>query len=112
MINVNKIRKDFPMLQNKTQQGHPLVYLDNAATTFKPQCVIDACNSYYLNENANSHRGDYDLAFKVDTKVDEVRTKVANFINAEKQEIVFTSGTSMSLNMIAFGYGFKFFKRR
>ena len=110
MINVNKIRKDFPMLQNKTQQGHPLVYLDNAATTFKPQCVIDACNSYYLNENANSHRGDYDLAFKVDTKVDEVRTKVANFINAEKQEIVFTSGTSMSLNMIAFGYGFKFLK--
>ena len=110
MINVNKIRKDFPMLQNKTQQGHPLVYLDNAATTFKPQCVIDACNSYYLNENANSHRGDYDLAFKVDTKVDEVRTKVANFINAEKQEVVFTSGTSMSLNMIAFGYGFKFLK--
>lgn len=110
MFDVKKIRKDFPMLNKKTQQGHDLIYLDNAATTFKPQCVIDACNKYYFNENANSHRGDYDLAFKVDKKVDEVREKVAKFINSKKEEVVFTSGTSMSLNMIAFGYGFKFLK--
>lgn len=110
MFDVKKIRKDFPMLNKKTQQGHDLIYLDNAATTFKPQCVIDACNEYYFNENANSHRGDYDLAFKVDKKVDEVREKVAKFINSKKEEVVFTSGTSMSLNMIAFGYGFKFLK--
>ena len=110
MFDVKKIRKDFPMLNKKTQQGHDLIYLDNAATSFKPQCVIDACNEYYFNENANSHRGDYDLAFKVDKKVDEVREKVAKFINSKKEEVVFTSGTSMSLNMIAFGYGFKFLK--
>ncbi len=110
MFDVEKIRKDFPMLNKKTQQGHELIYLDNAATTFKPQSVIDACSEYYLNENANSHRGDYDLAFKVDKRVDEVREKVAKFINSNKEEVVFTSGTSMSLNMIAFGYGFKFLK--
>lgn len=110
MFDVKKIRKDFPMFNNKVQQGHELVYLDNAATTFKPYSVIKACNEYYLDECANSHRGDYDLAFKVDKRVDEVREKVAKFINANKEEIVFTSGTSMSLNTIAFGYGFKFLK--
>lgn len=65
---------------------------------------------YYQYENANSHRGDYDLAFKVDQNVDKVREKVANFINAKKEEIVFTSGTSMSINLIAFGYGVKHLK--
>ena len=108
MFDVYKIRKDFPMLNNKTQQGHPLVYLDNAATTFKPYKVIEACNNYYLNENANAHRGDYDLAYKVDSNIDKVRQTVANFINAKKEEIVFTSGTSMSINLIAFGYGMKY----
>lgn len=110
MFDVKEIRKDFPMFDNKVQQGHELVYLDNAATTFKPNSVIKACNEYYLDECANSHRGDYDLAFKVDKRVDEVREKVAKFINANKEEVVFTSGTSMSLNTIAFGYGFKFLK--
>ena len=108
MFDVYKIRKDFPMLNNKIQQGHPLVYLDNAATTFKPYKVIEACNNYYLNENANAHRGDYDLAYKVDSNIDKVRQTVANFINAKKEEIVFTSGTSMSINLIAVGYGMKY----
>ncbi len=110
MFDVYKIRKDFPMLDNKMQQGHPLIYFDNAATTFKPYSVIKACDEYYINETANSHRGDYDLAFKVDKKVDEVREKVAKFINANKEEVVFTSGTSMSINQIAFGYGMKHIK--
>ena len=108
MFDVYKIRKDFPMLENKTQQGHDLIYFDSAATTFKPYSVIKASDEYYLNENANSHRGDYDLAFKVDQKVDEVRTKVAKFLNANKEEVVFTSGTSMSINQVAFGYGIKY----
>lgn len=110
MINIKKIRKEFPMLQSKTQQGHPLCYLDNAATTFKPFCVIKACDEYYLSENANAHRGDYDLAYKVDIRIDKTREAIAKFINAKKQEIVFTSGTSMSINMVAFGYGLKFLK--
>ena len=111
MIDVNEIRKDFPMLNNNIEnQGHKLIYFDNAATTFKPYSVINECMRDYQYENANSHRGDYDLAFKVDQNVDKVRKKVANFINSKKEEIVFTSGTSMSINLIAFGYGVKHLK--
>lgn len=102
MFNINKIRKDFPML-NKSMQGHPLVFLDNASTTFKPQCVIDAINEYYLNQTSNSHRGDYDLCYNLDQKVLNVRKAIAKFINSDFNEIVFTSGDSMSINMIAYG---------
>lgn len=109
MFDFEKIRKDFPIFENvKEMQGHRFCYLDNAATTLKPKCVIEACSYYYEYECANAHRGDYDLAYKVDLKVDEVRQKVANFINAKKEEIVFTSGASMSLNLIAHGYGIKY----
>jgi cysteine desulfurase/selenocysteine lyase len=112
MIDVYKIRKDFPMLDKpRMQQGHPLCYLDNAATTFKPYSVIKACDEYYLDDTANAHRGDYDLAFGVDSRIDEVREKIAKFIGAKKEEIVFTSGASMSMNMVAFGYGNKFLKK-
>ena len=108
MFDVNLIRKDFPMLDDsKKNQGHKLVYLDSAATSFKPKQVIDAEIKYYTEDSANSHRGDYDLAYRVDKTVDETRQKVANFIGADKEEIVFTSGTSMSINLIAFGYGMK-----
>ena len=111
MIDIKKIRNDFPMIRNnKEMQGHRFCYLDNAATSFKPDSVIKACNEYYEKETANAHRGDYDLAYEVDVKVDEVREKVAKFINADKEDIVFTSGASMSLNLIAFGYGFKYLK--
>ena len=92
-------------------QGHPLVYLDNAATTFKPKAVIDAMVEYYSEYCANAHRGDYDLTHIVDTKFDEARETVARFINAERREVVFTSGTSMSLNMVAYGYGAKYIKK-
>ena len=102
MLDVEKIRKDFPMLKNK-MQGKALIYFDNAATTFKPQCVVDALNEYYLNYTANAHRGDYDFAHQVDVKYEEARNKVAQFINANSNEVVFTSGTTMSLNMIAHG---------
>ena len=112
MFDVNKIRKDFPMFNEYAfgKNGKKTVYLDNAATTFKPYSVIEACEKYYKEESVNAHRGDYDLAYKVDTKVDEVREKIAKFINAKKIEVVFTSGCSMSMNLIAFGYGFKFLK--
>ena len=111
MYDVYEIRKQFPMLQNKTMQGKPLVYLDNASTTFKPQCVIDAINEYYKEYTANSHRGDYDLLYKVDTKVDEARATIAKFFHSEVNEVVFTSGDTMALNLVAWGYGHKFLKK-
>ncbi|MDY0100932.1 MAG: SufS family cysteine desulfurase [Bacilli bacterium] len=108
-INPHFVRKDFPMFKNEVKmQNRPLVFLDNAATTFKPFQVIEAISNYYLYETANSHRGDYDLCYNIDLKIDEARLSVANFINAQKNEIVFTSGTSMSINLIAYGYGVKY----
>lgn len=107
MLDVKKIRADFPMLKNKSKKGYDVIYIDNAATTFKPQSVIDAVNEYYTKYSANAHRGDYELSFMVDTAYEGARKKVADFINADKKEIAFTSGASESLNLIAYGYGWK-----
>ena len=111
MYDIKKIREQFPMLNGKKMQGHPLVYLDNASTTFKPQCVIDATVKYYSEETANHHRGDYDLLYNMDQKVQETRQTVAHFVNSDAKEVVFTSGDTMSLNLIALSYGFQFLKK-
>ena len=91
-------RNDFPML------SQDIIYFDNGATTLKPKCVIDAMNDYYTNYSANAHRGDYDISYKVDVAYETARKKVAEFINAEREEVVFTSGATESLNMIASGF--------
>ena len=98
MLDVKSIRKDFPLLQNRN-----VIYLDNAATTLKPQSVIDAVTYYYTNLGANSHRGDYDLSHDVDVAYEDARAKVAKFINSEVNEVVFTSGASASLNNAIYG---------
>lgn len=101
---VARIRRDFPMLRNvKTMQKHRFCYLDNSATSFKPDLVLRAADSYYRNWNANTNRGDYDLAHEVDQKYYEARKEVADFIGATPEELVFTAGDSMSLNMVAYG---------
>ena len=106
-----KIRKDFPMYRNNTQmQGKPLVWLDNASTTFKPDCVIQAVTDYYSKETANSHRGDYDLCYNADRRIESARHTVAEFLGAEDKEIVFTAGTTESINLVAYGYGLKSLK--
>jgi cysteine desulfurase/selenocysteine lyase len=110
MIDTKKIRQDFPMFKNYPEmQGHRFCYLDNAATTFKPYSVIKAGDDYYNFFTANSHRGDYDLAHTVDVRYQEAREKVAKFINVKPEEVAFTSGDSMSMNMIAYGLS-KFLK--
>lgn len=92
-------RNDFPMLKNN------IIYFDNGATTFKPQKVIDTVTSYYTLYTSNAHRGDYDVSLIIDEMYEKVRNKVKDFINAKKvSEIVFTSGTTQSLNMIVFGF--------
>lgn len=93
------VLKDFPML-NKD-----IIYFDNGATTFKPQSVIDAMNDYYMNYSANAHRGDYDISLKVDMAYEGTRDKAQKFINAKhREEIIFTSGATDSLNMIVNGF--------
>lgn len=111
MYNLQEIRKQFPMLNEKTMQSKPLVFLDNASTTFKPYSVIAAMNNYYSNYTANHHRGDYDLCFKVDQEIQLVREKVARFVNSESKEVVFTSGDTESLNLIAYGYALDILKK-
>ncbi len=102
MFNVEKIRSDFKMLRGLKMQGKSLIYFDNAATSLKPDCVIDAMNDYYYNYNANCHRGDYDIAHRVDVEVLKSRKIVAKFINCHEDEVIFTSGATMSLNEIAY----------
>lgn len=111
MIDVKKIRQDFPMYRNGTlMQGKPLIWLDNASTTFKPDCVVKAVSDYLSVETSNAHRGDYDLCHNLDIKIGKAREKVASFINADSREIIFTSGTTGSLNTIAYGYGLSHLK--
>lgn len=103
-------RGDFPIL-NQTVNDQPLVYLDNAATTQKPQCVIDAISRYYTTSNANIHRGNHTLAVHATEAYENVRKKVADYINASStNEIVFTSGATESINLIAHSFGEAFVK--
>lgn len=101
MYDIEKVREDFPILSRKVHDK-PLVYLDNAATTQKPLCVLDAMRDEYLNENANVHRGVHYLSVQATDLHEQARETVRRFLNAESaSEIVFTRGTTEGLNLIA-----------
>ncbi len=103
-FDVQKIREDFPILQRKVN-GYPLVYLDNAATTQKPQVVIDSIVDYYSNYNANIHRGVHSLSQEATDAYESARQKIQKHFNAKNPyEIIFTSGTTHGINMIASGF--------
>ena len=107
-IDVENIRKEFQVLHQEVN-GKPLVYFDNAATNQKPQRVIDALVHYYQNDNANIHRGAHTLADRATAKFEETRKAVQAFIGAnEAEEIIFTKGTSESINLVASSWGRKF----
>ena len=100
MYDVKKVREDFPILSRKVY-GHPLVYFDNAATTQKPLCVLDAMRDEYLNANANVHRGVHFLSQRATDLHEAARETVRKFINARNtDEIIFTRGTTESLNLV------------
>ena len=110
MIDVEKIRKDFPILGREVY-GKPLVYFDNAATTQKPQCVIDAISEAYCNENANVHRGIHFLSQHATDLMESARDKVRQFIGAgSTEEIIFTRGTTESINLLASSFSSAFLK--
>ena len=105
MLDIQAIRKDFPILEEKVN-GNPLVYFDNAATTQKPQVVIDALVNYYTSMNANIHRGIHSLAEKATRAYEETRDVVKDFLNAaHREEIIFTKGTTDSINLLAHSFG-------
>lgn len=110
MLDVEKIRADFPILKKKIY-GKDLIYLDNVATTHKPQCVIDAIVKYYTEINSNVHRGVHFLGDRATTEYENSRKKTAEFINAkDSNEIVFVRGTTEAVNLVATGYGNEFIK--
>ena len=110
MFDVEKIRRDFPTL-HQSIHGHPLVYLDNAATSFKPQTVIDRLLCYYQKETANIHRGIHSLSEQATKNYEQARRRIGQFINAEEKEIIFTKGTTESINLVAYSLGLLFTKK-
>ncbi len=105
MIDFMTLRADFPLLQQKNR-GKPLVYLDSGATNQKPQSVIDAMNQYYISDNANIHRGVYELSERATYQYEKVRHDIKEFINAaHTEEIIFTAGTTAGINLVAQSYG-------
>lgn len=105
VLNVAKIRKDFPILQPKNGEAVP-VYLDNAATTLKPQSVIAAVNEYYEDYSANVHRSIYEIGERATAAYEGAREKSARFINApDSSHIIFTTGTTEAINLVTFAWG-------
>ena len=110
MLNIEEIRKDFPIL-SRTVYNRPLVYLDNAATTQKPRAVVEAMTEEYYSVNANVHRGVHYLSQQATELHEQARGNVQHFINARSEaEIIFTRGTTESLNLVAFSFGEAFLK--
>ena len=108
MYDINKVREDFPILSRQIY-GKPLVYFDNGATTQKPLCVLDAMRNEYLNVNANVHRGVHYLSQQATDLHEEARETVRKFINAPKvEEVIFTRGTTESLNLVVSSFGDRF----
>ena len=104
MLNINEIRSQFPILSKKKSEKQ-YVYFDNAATTHKPTQVINSINNFYTNYNSNIQRGVYSLANKATNKYEESRGLISKLLNTRlKEEVIFTSGVTHSINMVAFGY--------
>ncbi|MDQ3005365.1 MAG: cysteine desulfurase [Chloroflexota bacterium] len=105
MLNVNEIRKDFPILQRETQPGTRLIYLDSTATSQKPLAVLNAMENYYRSSNANIHRGVHTLAEEATTLYEQAREKIAKFINAPSaRQIIYTRNTTESINLVAYAW--------
>ncbi|MBA3543712.1 MAG: cysteine desulfurase [Chthoniobacterales bacterium] len=106
----NRIRADFPILEQEAN-GYPLIYFDNAATTQKPRAVLDALRRYYEHDNANVHRGLHELSSRATEAYESSRQRVARYLNAASaDEIIFTRGTTESINLVAQAWGGKFLR--
>jgi cysteine desulfurase/selenocysteine lyase len=106
MINLQKIRADFPILTREVHPGKPLIYLDSGATSQKPIAVIESMDAFYRNSNANTHRGIHVLAEEATELYEQARLKIANFIGARSpREVVFTRNTTESINLVMHAWG-------
>jgi len=104
-LNINEVRKDFPIFQRETSPGVPLVYLDSTATSQKPLVVIEAMNDFYRRSNANIHRGVHTLAEEATALYEQARVKISKFINAPSaHQIIYTRNTTESINLVAYSW--------
>src|SRR5215217_2774412 len=104
-LNVEAIRKDFPIFQRETKPGTQLVYLDSTATSQKPLMVIEAMNQFYRRSNANIHRGVHTLAEEATSLYEQARVKIAKFINAPSaHQLIYTRNTTESINLVAYSW--------
>ncbi len=102
-FDLERIRADFPILSEKVRGGR-LAYLDNGATTQKPESVLRAMDHYYRHQNSNVHRAIYDLAERATTAYEGARDRIARYLGATREEIVFTRGTTEAINLVAYSY--------
>ena len=105
VLDIEAVRADFPAL-DQSVHGHPLVYLDSAASTQRPRAVLDAVNSYYMEDNANVHRGIHELSRRATESYEGARTRVARFLGAaDPAEVIWTRGTTEAINLVAMSWG-------
>ena len=104
MLDIEAIRKDFPILDRVLPNGKNLVYFDNAATSQKPQCVIDAMSNFYENYNSNAHRSNHTLADEASSALENARNQISNFFGAKPENMIYTSGATEAINLVSYGW--------
>ena len=103
-LDVESIREDFPILNRRLPNGKKLVYFDNAATSQKPQCVIDAMSEYYSEYNSNAHRANHTLADEATTALEEARNSISSYFGTSPDQMIYTSGATEAINLVSFGW--------
>tara|TARA_B100001250_G_scaffold207104_1_gene177789 strand:+ start:1216 stop:2439 length:1224 start_codon:yes stop_codon:yes gene_type:complete len=104
MLDIDAIRADFPILGRVLPNGKNLVYFDNAATSQKPQCVIDAMSDFYENYNSNAHRANHTLADEASAALENARSQISNFFGAKPENMIYTSGATEAINLVSYGW--------
>lgn len=104
MLDIEAIRADFPILDRVLPNGKNLVYFDNAATSQKPKCVIDAMSKFYENYNSNAHRANHTLADEASSALEDARMKISNFFGANPENMIYTSGATEAINLVSYGW--------
>ena len=104
MLDIEAIRADFPILDRVLPNGKNLVYFDNAATSQKPQCVIDAMSNFYENYNSNAHRSNHTLADEASSALENARNQISNFFGAKPENMIYTSGATEAINLVSYGW--------
>ena len=102
-LDIEAIRGDFPILERRLPNGKRLVYFDNAATSQKPQCVIDAMSNYYEHYNSNAHRANHTLADEATTALEGARVRISSYFGTSPDQMIYTSGATEAINLVAYG---------